>query len=353
MKNRKHILTALIILSVLLLSSCGKDKEEIQTQTEIQETVEETKKEDEAVSVTAKVKEEKKSQEEKITPQVENEEESKDSDLKKDFMEKTGKKEADIALFEQDDYDGDGKEEAFILVGEVVDEYEDNKTVSGSLWFISEKDCKKLSDTISMGFNAPLRTMKMGKTDYVLVDEVYVTARVTQVWYVSEGKAVEASFSSVGEVITGMEGDPDRFRIMDSSYDATYDVSSDVWMGHTWKSYYFFYDSEDDKIHEYGGTDIDDATAEYWCGRDIVDELLPKGDKIDSLFCRGNSLIVLNYEHEQDGCIDYYHYIYDFNKGCLVDDTRNETNEEPLNGIYLEALCPELASYPEVPGPNM
>lgn len=352
MKNRKHILTALIVLNILLLASCGKDKEEVEPQTEIQETAIDSDKEDDKAQVTTEVKEEK-PKEEKITPEAEQKEEAKESDLKKDFMEKTGKKEKDIAVFEQDDYDGDGKEEAFILVGEVIEEYEENKTVSGSLWFISEKDCKKLSDTISMGFNAPYRTMKMGKTNYVLIDEVYVTARVTQVWYVEDGKAVEAPFSLAGEVIVGMEGDPDRFRIMDSSYDATYDVASDMWLGHTWKSYYFFYDSEDDKIHEYGGTEIDDATAEYWCGKDIVEELLPKGDKIDSLFCRGNSLIVLNYEHEEDGCIEYYHYIYDFNKGCLVDDTRSETTNEPLNGIYHDCLCPELASYPEVPGPNM
>ena len=353
MKNRKYILTALIILNVLFLASCGKDKEQVETQTETEETAEVSQNNDEEELVTVAVKEDKKSESAKITPETEQVKEDEAGDLKKDFMEKTGKKEADIAFFGQDDYDGDGKEEAFILVGEVIEEYEENKIVNGNLWFISEKECKKLSDTLSMGFNAPYRTMKMGKINYVLIDEVYVTSRLTQAWYVSEGKACEASFSLVGEVIAGMEGDPDRFRIVDSSYDATYDPSSDMWLGHTWKSYYFFYDSEDDKIHEYGGTEIDDETAAYWCGKDIVDELLPKGDKIDSLFCRGNSLIVLNYEHEEDGLINYYHYIYDFNKGCLVDDTRSETNNEPLGGTYHDSLCPELASYPEVPGPNM
>ena len=46
-------------------------------------------------------------------------------------------------------------------------------------------------------------------------------------------------------------------------------------------------------------------------------------------------------------------YIYDFSKESLVDDIGEITGEEPLWGIYLEALCPEIANYPEVPGPNM
>ncbi len=39
---------------------------------------------------------------------------------------------------------------------------------------------------------------------------------------------------------------------------------------------------------EYAGTTIDADTVEFWCGRDLVTEMVPKGDTVDSIFMRGN-----------------------------------------------------------------
>ena len=50
--------------------------------------------------------------------------------------------------------------------------------------------------------------------------------------------------------------------------------------------------------------------------------------------------------------MNYYHYIYDFALDCFVDDCGIETGEEPLAGICKEALCPDIANYPEVPNPD-
>jgi len=356
---KKRTICLIVIMAVLVLTSCGKDNESVEPSAATEEAVqpadtqEAVQEQEEKAEPTAEAAVTKAAEPAEDKTVADQKPEEKEDALKADFMEKTGKKDEDIVTFYEDDFDHDGIKEAFVIVGEAVEDYGDYKVIDGNVWFIGSKECKKICETMGMGFSDAIRDMKLGDTDYLLFDEIFVTALLTDVWYVSEGRACEASFSKVGQVMEGLEGDPDRFRIVDSSYDALYETADDIWMGHTWKSYYFFYDSEDGKIHEYGGTEIDDATAEYWCGRDIVEEFLPKGDKINSLFCRGNSLIVMNYEHEEDGCINYYHYIYDFNKGCLVDDSRGETTDEPLAGIYLEALCPEMASYPEVPGPNM
>ena len=279
--------------------------------------------------------------------------EEQGDDLKPILMRKSGATEDQVIVFEQQDYDGDGKEEAFALIGEVVDDPEVMRTVVGNIWFISSDESEKLlHEGIGMGFQEGIRTMTLGKTTYALFDEVYATANLTYVWYVQDGKAVEAPFSAAGEVITDVPEGEDRFRIMDSSYDCSYYPDTDSWMGHTWKHYYFFYFDEIDEVCEYAGAYITQQTVPFLCGRDLVKELVPKGAKMDSLYCRGNGHIVINYELAGDGCVNYYHYIYDFLKGSFVDDTGEETQEEPLDGICKEALCPDIANYPEVPNPE-
>ena len=273
-------------------------------------------------------------------------------DLKESLIKETGAADDEIAVFAPDDFDGDGKEEAFALVGRVIDEFDSKNTIDGTVWFVSEDGCSKLTDSAGMGMYDEPRYMTMGDIKYVMFDEAYATALVTYVWSVSDGVAVEASFSGLGEVHINTADGENRFRIMDSSYDCMYNPESDSWLGHTWKDYYFFYNSEDKEVQEYAGTDITDETVEFLCGKDLIAELVPKTDQISGVFCRGNSLIVINYEHVADGCVMYYHYIYDFGKESLVDDSREECGEEPLDGICKAALCEKIANYPEVPTPG-
>lgn len=267
------------------------------------------------------------------------------------LLDESDADEEDVALFEQDDFDGDGVEEAFAIIGEISDEFEDIQLVDGEIWFAGSKGWEKLRDNSGMGFEASDRIMEMGSTDYVMFNDVYATGILTYVWYVNEGEAVETPFSGLGEVIDD-SADEGQFSIMDSKYDAFFNPETSSSMGHTWKRYYFFYDESDKQIHEYAGTEIDEETAAYWCGSDIVKELIPARDQITDITCRGNSLVAINYEHIADGCVFYYHYIYNFAKKSLVDDTGRETGKEALEGTYLKALCPEIASYPQVPGPG-
>ncbi len=287
----------------------------------------------------------------KLTALAEGREDSSGADLKKMLLEESGAKESQIAAFIQDDLDGDGEEEAFAVIGEEVDDYGDQKIIDGTVWFAGAGGCEPLHGPAGMGLYDRIRTMKMGDNEYVLFDEVYATSLLTYAWSVSGGEAVEAPFSTLGEVLTDTGDGPDRFRIMDSSYDGMYDPDIDSWMGHTWKHYYFFADENGD-VREYAGTETVRENVIYLSGADVVGDKLPAGDKMTSLFCRGNGLIVMNYEHTEDGYVTRRHVIYDLTEGHYVDDAGEPNDGQPLDGLCKEALCPEIASYPELPVPD-
>ena len=273
-------------------------------------------------------------------------------DLKKVLMENEGLADGDIHMFHQNDFDGDGKDEAFVLVGTVPEDDLDTGAgglVEGSVWFVNDNGCTKLAESSGMGFSAEDRVMKLGEREYVLIDDVYATGYMTYVWSVSGDKAQEAEISKVGFVRTDLDG-ANRFRIQDSSYDCEYDAEIGEVLGHSWKDYYFYYDTDEGKICEYGGTDIDSKTADDMCGMPFADKLLQSGDKQTELFFRDNGLVVLDFERPDGDNISYCHYIYDTEKGCFIDDGGEETtDEEPLSGTYLKALCPDLATYPKAP----
>ncbi len=268
--------------------------------------------------------------------------------LESRLLETAGVTKDKIQFFHEDDFDGDGQQEAFALIGEKSDIDWTVPIVEGDVWFVSPKQCKKLHKNEGMGFGGEDRTMKLGNLTYIMFDEQYATGVRTDVWYVSNGRASDPWFTERGYIIPE-ENDNEHFCIEDSSYDCMYDPDVKGMLGHTWKYYYFYYDPLYGLVQEYGGTEIDKATVTEVCGKDIISELIPSGDQIDTIYYRDNGQIIINFAHKEDGYIYYYHYIYNLPRECLVDDTGMETGKEPLEGVVLKALCPEMANYPEKP----
>ncbi len=344
MKKKTEIGMILCLMACILLSGCGKNEEDKMTDL-LKDKVE-----------AAKEKEEKNKaieiEEEDETEPEEEEEEAKPADLKDILISEIGD-ESLIQSFEKKDFDGDGTEEAFAVTGEVMDDFDGTKVIEGKIWFVSEDGCEVLHPTEGMGVYDSPRFMTMGRTEYILFDEMYATALVTYVFRVVDGEAEEMPFSALGEVVTDTPDGEGRFRILHDSYDVMFNPETESWLGHTWKYYYFFHNSETDRVEEFGGTEINEETVEYLCGKDLVQELIPEMDILDEIFCRGNGLIVINFEHAADGCANYRHYIYNFLDKHFVDDLGEETNgDEPLDGYCKDALCPEIANYPTVPGPQ-
>ena len=339
--KRKHVSKICgLFLGMLILCACSGEEEE---ETAVREHVREERtveKEEENV---------KEEPEEPVEEPGDKAEDERDELLEK-VLKKSGASEDEVQVFEYDDFDRDGAYEAFVLIGEQMEDYGDGPVVEGKLWFVSADKCEMLRETAGMGYRNAARTMEIGGTTYVMFDEIYVTEAVTKVWYVSDGAKV-APFSNCGNVVEPTE--KDRFCIMDSSYDAFVDQDMGVPTGHTWKYYYFFYNSEKDEVNEYAGTTIDADTVTYLCGRDLLAEIMSDSDIIESIFCRGNGYIVINYRYDDAGTTTYEHYIYDFLNDHYVDDYGQELDEaEAQLGFCAQSLCPDIASYPEGPGPD-
>ena len=273
--------------------------------------------------------------------------------LRDRLISSSGYEDSEIISFFSDDYDGDGSEEAFALIGEASDGVAGEIIVDGEIWFVTGSTCRMLCHSVGMGIQSDAHYMTVGDTEYILFDDEFMSESYTRAYYVKDSEAYEFELSGIGS-IWGDENEPDRFTITDSTYDGMYDAEMGFMVGHTWKKYYFYYDSEAGQIYEYGGTAIDAATAEYLCGRDLIADLVPEGDTVDSVFIRGNGLLVINYEHaDEDGSIEYFHYIYDTLGNSFVDDFGMAIDyEEPQSGTCLSALVPEIASYPEIQGPD-
>lgn len=268
------------------------------------------------------------------------------------LLDNAGCSDDEVIVFERDDYDSDGNEEAFAIVGEEIEPYDDGTVyVDGEVWFVSENECRIIHRTFGLGTGEEARHMTLGDVNYILFDEFFVSESYSFVFYVDKGEVWETDYSGLGYVLAS-EDEENRFTITDSSYDMMDEPDIGL-IGHTWKKYYFFYDSEYGNTYEYAGTTIDEATVSYWCDDIIVNEIVPEGSTVSNIFMRGNGLIVINFETEEDdGSIRYYHFIYSTEKESFIDDAGKETDSTPLDGIYLNCLCSMMASYPEVPGPG-
>ena len=349
--KKKLVTCCIICCTVLFLQACGAVTVSVPSAEVQYGSVEETAAADSVMTQNTEPKEEKAEETKEESAPEDDETAGEIPDLKEILRDTANVKDDGIAFFHQDDFDGDGTEEAFAIVGERTEFDEDPDSggiIDGNVWFVGPDDCMMLTELSGMGFVGEDRVMTLGGRNYIMFDEAYATGALSYVWNVSDGKPVEAEISKIGTVIMDPDRE-DRFCIMDSSYDFEYDAETDVVLGHTWKYYYFYYDGEEEEIREYGGADISDVTADYLFGGPFAKDLLLPGDEKKDLFYRGNGLIVLNFERPDGDNITYYHYIYDLDKECFIDDEGRETDRETLGGTYLKALCPDMASSPEVP----
>ena len=342
---KKKFLIVLGIITITSLCACSKSAVEADKyeQTYASEQTEATQEENET--------EESDQTEEVSSVSNENEEsmgsaEDETEDKLKEVLEtKAEITEEKIRLFDMDDFDNNGEYEAFALVGEEPEyDFDEEGIVAGDVWFINGKDATKLTDQYGMGFQCKDRILDFGITKYVIFADEYATGVMTYAFEVKGNDVEEAPFSKCGAVqVTDQEDD--CFRIVDSSYDAEYDPELDSTLGHTWKSYYFYYDRDTDSVKEYGGSEITDEKAKELAGRDLAAECVKSDDTLESIYYRKNGIININYSRPgENGCISYLHRTWDIEKECYIDDYTEASDEEQA-GTYLPALCPEIATY--------
>lgn len=135
------------------------------------------------------------------------------------------------------------------------------------------------------------------------------------------------------------------------SYDAEYDVASDIWLGHTWKDTYLYY--EDGKYKEYGAAILSEEDfLKYDNAGELLDEIEEK--KRDehfvnisySYFIRENGIVIIQCELERYlaeydyACIEYFHYTFREN-GNHLDGELN-----PNDGSMLTSFSRLEVTYP-------
>ena len=229
------------------------------------------------------------------------------------------------------DYDGDGRREAFVIIGEYRDGLSGEPTedlIDGSAWFVDSENNVMYLDTAT--FRVYQEYLWQDGKVYLFLHRSVGLPWETDIFTVEENGACKifegrsAFLSDNGQVI----------QIQDT-YDSTYeyeinDEPKGFWSGHTWKRYTFMF--EHGEWNEIPAREV---------GRKQVDEIAQLPSEFDeSLYdgvqyiLRENGELDINVakEDEKFDIIDFSYFIYQLN-----DNMEWELMDED-SGIYLIQL---------------
>ncbi|MCQ2549706.1 MAG: hypothetical protein MJ134_06665 [Lachnospiraceae bacterium] len=251
-----------------------------------------------------------------------------------------------VRMVNAQDFDGDGYEELFVFIGEEAEpEYQ---TYQGALWYVAAQDYCVIEDTKDKEWELIDGTLSFGDRAYAYMNEFFVTDSLSYVWGVENGWVSEPSFSRKG-VIT--ETDDKGFIMTEGAYDgfASTDMENQgMLMGHTYKPYYFYFDTEEKAIREYGAAKVWEEELEFVMGEHFNEVSINMDSIIDVLY-RDNGILTINtVTPDMDG-FSYDNINFDTKTGEFLDaygtgiGTASDSN---YGGTYCRCLCPEIATYP-------
>ncbi len=271
-------------------------------------------------------------------------------------MTQTGAAKEDIRYCSLNDFDGNGTYEGLVYVGSGPDD--ELGWCDGKVYFVNDDVCREVfAGSLAMNDDGNVFwLMDAGNRFFVAFDEAYVTAQVTYVYYIDGVELKESNISKLGDLYPG--ADLDNISMTSSAYDGycNYtegDESSYMWTGHTWKPYYFYYDSDVKDFMEYGGTDISEKELEEIVGFDLASQIRAEGYTVDRILRRKNGIVNVNFSSQEklmDGSTDvtYKNANFDEKKGGFVDawDTGGSTwQDSDFGGIYSDAMFSGIAVY--------
>ena len=203
------------------------------------------------------------------------------------------------------DYDGNGRNEAFILTGERLSPKRKDWMIDDTdndLWFAYVEEDSVKAKKIRKHVESSAHLLKLKSATLVCAGDFCVTSYPEDVYSVS-GNSVNKIFH--GDMIQVSE-DSDDLLSVHSTYDFSKDLDSGLVLGHTWKPYYFYY--KDGKIYEYQGRKISTAAfKEYQNGGAMLNKYRKKG-KVTKIIYRSNDLIHINLVNKTKYS-EYYHYV--------------------------------------------
>ncbi len=339
---KKKLVTGALILGmlpVLALNACGASEKAGNTKPAEEKTVEAGKESSEEGSKEKSKEKEAEQAEEKQETEKETAEETlqeeKEAVNPKEMADKLvamAKEEEgpgdDNTFYVVRDFDGDGVWEAFVFIGGAVDDY--LTSCDGTLYYVTEDGCETIYGEITLQVGEDEDVFSVYETEnrtFIGVNEAYVTATVTHLYYVEDGSPKESDVSRIGCFFKPkyVEG----YGISISAYDAIcqYQEGSEsdaIYIGHTWKNYYYYYDPEARDFREYGAADITEEDLKEAVGFDLAEEIRGEGFTVDSIIRRDNGIINVNYSlttKDDDGMveIDYKNVTYIEKTGKFLD----------------------------------
>lgn len=231
--------------------------------------------------------------------------------LRQKVLAESGLEEDAVLMMDYDDYDRDGKCEAFMFCGKRIDVFDGYYTLyDGGLWFVGEKECVLLREGAYRMLDG---SMKLGPNQkYIyLYSDINFTANDSELWTVIDGKPVESELSGRGQII--YRGG-DSFEIWLDGYDHFYEPENDLWMGHTYRPYFYFYNWNTKTIERYDEKKLSAEALAELCGFDLAAEVRAAGYEITEIVQWGNLIVTVNYTippDESDSRVIYENIIWD------------------------------------------
>ena len=248
--------------------------------------------------------------------------------------------------FTADDFDLDGVQEAFAVVGEY-----NGYHIDGCIYFITQNGCEKINDEPYDLREADEPVIDLGDRKLYRVWNVFVTGRCAYVYGVKDGGWYEHEISMRGQDLERV-GDSYDFTIVNGSdYDCGVELDSMIYTGHTWKTYYLYWNGEE--FREYGGIEI---TEEQFSGlegaREILDAVLGSAWRITGILYRSNGIIDVNLAwRRNEYCEDYCYIELRLKDGAIeyVSDSDDEDliSRHSMPGNMHPAFLEDIADYPE------
>ena len=215
------------------------------------------------------------------------------AELKKKVKSRTNKR---IVQFVYDDFDKDGKKEAFVVLSwdSAKTIKENGNSAQADIWFVNKNGVQILNTGNDYYING--RRLHANCKNFFAIDRYYTTSAMSYMWYVEGGRAHEMPES--GQIDSLQESKYfDCLTGNESAYDAL-----PGGIGHTWKAYYFKFTGN--ALIQYGGNYItEDDLKKVKGGKEIVKKIKKQG-YISSIYSRGNGIIHINYE-KKDSYGDY------------------------------------------------
>ena len=222
-----------------------------------------------------------------------------------------------ILMVNADSFEGNDKISAFIFEGawdDLMGSY------SGNMWFVSDNTIEFLSDVWNDFWYINGR-IKAGDKKYIHVNTYAATGGITHIYGVEDGKSYEVNISGIGTLgdIDYMENKKGLFDLVlyDHQYDAIYE--DDMFLGHTVKPYYFYYDDSDDTFKEYEAKEVSEYELMKECKIDLANEVTDRGYKVLDCIIRENGIATVNYMHREGMALAFDQVNWDCNKNRYVD----------------------------------